>query len=375
MSVPDGAYAIQPAGKRAAGSRLRSSLAWGIRAAVTLAACGNAVLAVLSLFAQSWWFADLTIHYRPQYAVFAVVLMVLVLSLRVLSPRVISRRVMSPRLLSLPRLIRGGRTAHGTPNLPGLIAVAASLLTVAICARDAVTVALPSSFLPDAQAHARGDWRIVVSNVFMNNRRFDEVGDTILAEDPDVIALMESGPEWEPMLARLGRRFAYRVQVSDFSDRTVVVLSRWPLHDAVPLVPGEKHGADPVITVRRGAQSLRLAALHGTWPFTAERSRARNVEFEHVAEAARSTALPFVLVGDLNCTALSPHFRSMLVDGGLVDAGAGRGPMPSWPTFFTPLGIRIDHALVARAQVAGLRRLDVPGSDHAGLVVDLDVAR
>jgi endonuclease/exonuclease/phosphatase (EEP) superfamily protein YafD len=86
---------------------------------------------------------------------------------------------------------------------------------------------------------------------------------------------------------------------------------------------------------------------------------------------------PRILVGDLNSTPIFPAYRALashLADAALLHAAFDGGitrptwaPRPGWRRL-----LRIDHVLVdPRLQVAGLRVADLPGSDHAALIVDI----
>jgi endonuclease/exonuclease/phosphatase family metal-dependent hydrolase len=100
------------------------------------------------------------------------------------------------------------------------------------------------------------------------------------------------------------------------------------------------------------------------------RQRARDLA-TLAAEAARRGPLPFMGLGDLNISPFSPHYETLLRDGGLRNAAAGRGWLPTWPAMFPPLGIQIDHALVSpEVQVQGFTRGPSNGSDHRPIVID-----
>jgi endonuclease/exonuclease/phosphatase family metal-dependent hydrolase len=85
-----------------------------------------------------------------------------------------------------------------------------------------------------------------------------------------------------------------------------------------------------------------------------------------------------VLVGDLNSTPLWPAYRRLtteLADGVLDLArseyrGAKRtwGPIPGAPRF-----LRIDHVLTAGVRLQGCEVLQGFGSDHSGVVADLEL--
>jgi endonuclease/exonuclease/phosphatase family metal-dependent hydrolase len=83
-----------------------------------------------------------------------------------------------------------------------------------------------------------------------------------------------------------------------------------------------------------------------------------------------------VLVGDLNATPLWPVYRRLtrrLQDGAWEPLrGNGGRPGRTWgPWSGAPRLLRIDHVLVCGVSVAAVRVVDVPGSDHSALVVDL----
>jgi endonuclease/exonuclease/phosphatase family metal-dependent hydrolase len=79
-----------------------------------------------------------------------------------------------------------------------------------------------------------------------------------------------------------------------------------------------------------------------------------------------------VVIGDLNITPFSPHFQQLLVDGKLRSAAEGFGWQASWPSFFRPAGIQIDHALVnSLVSIEHFNRGAATGSDHLPIVADL----
>ena len=79
-----------------------------------------------------------------------------------------------------------------------------------------------------------------------------------------------------------------------------------------------------------------------------------------------------MVVGDLNCTPWSPHFRRLLRDAGLRDVARGRGLEPTWYPTSLPLGIPIDHVLVSDEIGVANRELGSDlGSDHRPVRVEI----
>jgi endonuclease/exonuclease/phosphatase family metal-dependent hydrolase len=87
-----------------------------------------------------------------------------------------------------------------------------------------------------------------------------------------------------------------------------------------------------------------------------------------------------VLMGDFNATPLWPVYRQVareLDDVALASARlAGRRPARTWgpPRLRKTCGrlLRIDHAFARGVQVCRVRSLEIPGSDHDALCVDVE---
>jgi endonuclease/exonuclease/phosphatase (EEP) superfamily protein YafD len=84
------------------------------------------------------------------------------------------------------------------------------------------------------------------------------------------------------------------------------------------------------------------------------------------------------VAGDFNASQDHAAFRRIL-DAGVRDAArlAGSSRAPSWPARTTPaFGAQIDHVLVSEDFSArDARFLDLPGTDHRALLVDLTLYR
>jgi endonuclease/exonuclease/phosphatase (EEP) superfamily protein YafD len=131
--------------------------------------------------------------------------------------------------------------------------------------------------------------------------------------------------------------------------------------------PGLGDGLDVV--------TLHLANPVAWPPWRMVRSRRRQVG------ALRSAVdgLPqVVVVGDCNASPLWPAYRRIrefLGDGAATRSrAAGERPPRTWGPFpGGPKLLRIDHVWVRGVVVVSLQRIDVPGSDHAGLLASVGV--
>ena len=72
-------------------------------------------------------------------------------------------------------------------------------------------------------------------------------------------------------------------------------------------------------------------------------SWSRNEQLLKLAEFARQTPHPLLLLGDLNLTPWSPYFERLLAGSGLRDSRDGRGLFPTWPVGWPPLWIPVSY--------------------------------
>ncbi|HEX7418083.1 MAG TPA: endonuclease/exonuclease/phosphatase family protein [Steroidobacteraceae bacterium] len=297
---------------------------------IIAAACASAA----AVFARELWLAELAVHFRVQYAAVAV--------------------------LALPCLLWSRRF--------GLAALALVVLGANLWFVGPLIAASPSP-LASSPAPARKVLRVATANVFFINSAYARVIAWIHREQPDIVVLEEVTPRWHAALAPLGREYPYQ-SFADDDHSAVWLLSRWPLIGARKLEFGGRAAPAVLATAAIGAQRLQLVGVHLSWPFGARNAFERNDSFRQLARFARGHSEPLLIVGDLNCTPFSPYFGDLLRDGELVNAAAGW--QPTWPSFVPPLGIAIDHVLLAHGvAVRAFRRGDWIGSDHVPIVVDL----
>ncbi|WP_052077498.1 endonuclease/exonuclease/phosphatase family protein [Rhodococcoides fascians] len=93
-------------------------------------------------------------------------------------------------------------------------------------------------------------------------------------------------------------------------------------------------------------------------------------------EAVSGTG-PVIVSGDFNTTYSHKKFRNLL-DAGYSDAAAqlGKGLVPTYPTDKgTPAVVGIDHILSNSGHARSLERIDLPGSDHHGLIGEIEFDR
>lgn len=290
---------------------------------------------VLGLFGARHWLLDLLAHWRVQYAV---LLAGCALGLWLLRRR---RRALLALLAAL--------------------AVTATLLPHA------------GGPLPAAQATAPV-FRFATFNVRIGNPQAQAIGDWLERSAADVVALqeVESPQALQPLAAALPSYPHGRAQYGRWSD--VAIFSRWPIlrADTIELSPGGARALQ--LTLDWKGRPVTVVGVHLHWPMGARNSAQRNAALRALAELAQATPGPLLIGGDFNITPWSPVFDAALRASTLADCARGQGLLTSWPTFFPPAAIRIDHCL-ASAHWRVLRVTSGPalGSDHRPMLNDLEL--
>ena len=214
--------------------------------------------------------------------------------------------------------------------------------------------------------------RIASLNLFSKNRRYNQVADWIRRTNPDIVVLIEAMPRWQRELKKRLPQYPVHKLIRRPSVSGKLILSKIPLEQIQLLPAGRTRSPTPLVTATYGQSSFRFAAIHASWPMTWTGARDRNQELKDLARVATAQPTPMIAVGDFNVTPFSEHYIALRKRSGLRRASAGRGWLPTWPTFFLPVGIQIDHILVSpQIQVLGYWSGSVADSDHCWVMADL----
>jgi endonuclease/exonuclease/phosphatase (EEP) superfamily protein YafD len=287
--------------------------------------------------ADAAWIADLAVHFRLQYAALALLAFVLLALAR------------QPAWAAVALLVA---TANGLIAAPLLVSRPAS--EVRPRAEEGVPV------------------RLAFVNVFHGNDDFRRVLDFVRTEKPDAVVFAEVDREWRQQLGALKKDYPHEFATQGKWGRGLLLISRVPLQNAGRLKVSNDAEPPLAATLMVQGKPLQLIGVHANWPFGLRGRTSRDEQLAELALAAQVTPRPLVVVGDLNVSPFSGHFRKLLQVGRLSSAAAGFGWQPTWPEFMPPAGIQIDHALVsAGVQVREFRRGAQVGSDHLPVIVDL----
>ena len=291
---------------------------------------------VLGLAGRWWWVLDLFSHFRLQYAV-ALGALAMVLS-----------------------VLRWHKLAF--------LAFAGSFAATVSIVSYTAAAAQP------AQATA-GRFRFATFNVFYLNEDLARIGAGLESMGVDVVALQELDATRARALAKYLPSYphAYFDAAHHYG---AVVFSRWPIlrSQTIELVPEGPRAAQVVLDWH--GRAITVIGTHLHWPFGAHNTRLRDGALRRLVRLAATLPGPLLIGGDFNITSWSPRFQDALAASSLVDCARGHGLVATWPTFFSPLSIRIDHCLASKDwQVIGVRTGPSLGSDHYPAIAELTLRR
>jgi endonuclease/exonuclease/phosphatase (EEP) superfamily protein YafD len=247
-----------------------------------------------------------------------------------------------------------------------LAAGAVALLNLALVA--------PLYLGSDERAVGAAPIRVIFLNVHTENSRTDRVVSFVKAERPDILALLEVNHGWIEELGDVRALLPHYREEPREDNFGIAFYSRHPIETADVIRLGEFELPSIIARLRLDGQRLHVVATHPLPPVSIGRWEARNEHLRLVASHAKELEGETILVGDLNVTSWSSLFRGFVRDSGLRDARKGFGLRPSWPSFFPPMGIPIDHALVSSGIVVHRFRCGPNlGSDHYPVVVDCSI--
>jgi endonuclease/exonuclease/phosphatase (EEP) superfamily protein YafD len=310
----------------------RSESFWKLILSGTVVVCA---LTAIGCLGRVWWILDLAVNFRVQYL--------------------------------------------GCLSLAGLLFLAGKRWRcVAVCGVFALVnfvEILPSFVKPgDRPGPSPASITLLLANVNSQNKEYHKVRELIDSTDPDIVVILEATSTWMKELSPFEKKYPHVVSRPREDNFGIALLSRFAFQESEVLELGDAGFPSAMVRFETGGWEVTVIATHPFPPLGSVRSGYRNRQLEAVAKYVRSVERPVVLVGDLNTTPWSPHFKRLLRRTGLRDSRRGQGIQGTWrglPLIRLPL----DHVLHSR-DIATLRREVGPaiGSDHLPVIVELALA-
>ncbi|MFH2043855.1 MAG: endonuclease/exonuclease/phosphatase family protein [Pseudomonadota bacterium] len=302
---------------------------------ITVAGAIASALTILSFFGHLFWIADLFSHFRVQYFI---------------------GLTAAALLLLIPRKRK-------------------TALCFALLAAVNLSTILPF-YIGQAEraSGSKPTFRAMLLNVNTKLGNADRVLAVINKFDPDIVVLEEVNTRWINDLRLVTNRYGHSKILPRGDNFGIAFYSKLPLLRANIVYIGTAGVPSIVAEIDAAGEKATVIGTHPLPPVGSRYSHWRNDQLEKISDFVGSVTSPVLLLGDLNVTPWSHHFRQLLKRSGLRDASQGRGIQPTWPTQNCLLQIPIDHCLHSPEIVIVQKEIGPHvGSDHYPVIVDFIV--
>lgn len=218
-------------------------------------------------------------------------------------------------------------------------------------------------------------FRLVISNVLMDNHEAEKWLGVIRAAEPDLVLAVETDAWWAEHTRSLEDELPYTFRQPMDNTYGFLVFSRWPLGevDVRYLVEEDVPSLWGSFEVPSGA-SVAFVFIHPRppRPDIFQDSHARDAELVLVAREIEDETGPRIVAGDLNDVAWSRTTKLFQELSGLLDPRIGRGLYSTFHADHVFLRWPLDHIFHSDdLLLVALERLGHVGSDHFPMLIEL----
>lgn len=228
----------------------------------------------------------------------------------------------------------------------------------------------------NASEHAGTPFKVYSANLHIDNTDLSSLNREILRIEPEILLLLEVTPEHFKQIRRLMQIYPYRIEERALGELELgfVFLSKFPIRNSQVTKLSEVCNFVLEAVLEIDQKPVVFYGVHAQRP-GGKHFIERKDQFFRLARRISEQSLPVIAAGDFNATPYSPIFKEVVRISGLKDSMEGFGWQPSWPTFFPPLWIPIDHVLVTpdinvRTRATG----SYIGSDHYPVITELSLS-
>lgn len=248
------------------------------------------------------------------------------------------------------------------------------LVFVAVNALDLLT--LPNFDLANAVPMGQRERiRVMQVNIHAHEENFPILMNSLKESDPDIISFQEFTDKSLKFMQNNLPDYPYRIYKEQEDCFGIALFSRLPLSGSIAYAQDEAGAQMPLPMIKADfewqGKKIYIIAVHLLPPLRDWETRVNEVMVDDLSKSTKSCSNCFI-VGDLNATKSGALFKKLLKEGNLKNSEDGFFWQPSFPVFFPPLWIAIDHCLTAPGLKVVNRQLGpATGSDHYPVIFDL----
>jgi len=218
--------------------------------------------------------------------------------------------------------------------------------------------------------------RIAAVNLDMSNTQYSKVRTFIQEHNADILLLTELTPAWVKQLDMLKTKYPHSYHVPKNGGFGIAMFSRFPMLNTQTVVLDNLLNPAPAIfsEIEVNGKKINVHGVHLFAPMTNRYFHARNRQLEKLAGLINDTESPLIVFGDMNITSWSSFYKKFIKKTSLQESTTGQGFQPTWPSYFFPFYIQLDHILLSKdfVVVSSSSKNNV-GSDHYPLVAEISL--
>lgn len=220
----------------------------------------------------------------------------------------------------------------------------------------------------------KNNLKLLIANVYQENRQSDAYHQLIDNCDPDVILMVETNTWWAKQMDAISETYPHQLRAPLENTYGMMLYSKLELLDGSVnfLVEADVPSIEVHVKLESG-QLVKLHCLHPQPPVPQEnpRSTERDKEILLVAKKAKDSKMPVLVAGDLNDVAWSYTTELFGKISGLLDPRRGRGFFNSFNAKYFFLRFPLDHIFCSTDfTLTHIKRMKSCGSDHFPMFVE-----
>ena len=237
------------------------------------------------------------------------------------------------------------------------------------------TILAKKQIVQSTKADGRRNIKLLIANVFQDNKQQQEYHKLISRCSPDLILMVETNQWWQDKMDSIGNNYPHQIKVPLENTYGMLLYSKLELIEGNVkyLVEDDIPSIEVKVKLDSG-ELIKLFCLHPRPPVPQEnpRSTERDKEILLVAKKAKESELPVIVIGDLNDVAWSYTTELFLKMSGLLDPRRGRGFFNSFHAHYPFMRFPLDHAFISTDfKLKHMKRVHNFDSDHFPIYIAL----
>lgn len=210
---------------------------------------------------------------------------------------------------------------------------------------------------------------IMVANVYMQNRRADELLSIVRSKDPTILLTMEVNDWWVKALQTLETDYPHKILLPLPNTYGMALYSKLPLNNIQKLYFNHDSVPSLLSTVNlSNGHSFDLLTIHPVAPKASEHPDNKNdteIGLIAAAKTIKKSTRPAIVAGDFNDVGWSPNTTLFEEISGLEDVRYGRGLYNTFSANNFFMRWPLDYVFTSpEFRVVEVERLPKFGSDH-----------